>query len=93
MKCLLCSLHFLRESVLKRHYINYHLISEEDVYFKELFTPDTLEKTCHICHSDFQNARSKKKDMFLYHYGSGRQVGGRNPRNNGLPINILRRGP
>ena len=31
--------------------------------------------------------------MFLYHYGSGRQVGGRNPRNNGLPINILRRGP
>ena len=31
--------------------------------------------------------------MFLYHYGSGQKVGGRNPRNNGLLINILRRGP
>ena len=33
-----------------------------------------------------------KKHMFLYHYGTKQQVGGRGPRMNDLPINILRRG-
>ena len=31
--------------------------------------------------------------MFLCHYGTGRQVGGRGPGTSDLPFNILRRGP
>ena len=90
MKCLLCSLYLLRESILKRHYINYHLINKEDPYFRCLFNPDTLDRTCHICRFDFLSARSKKKDIFLYHYQQ--QVGGSRSGNNDLPLNILRRG-
>ena len=46
MKCLLCSLQFIREVVLKKHYVDYHSINDEDIYFQDLFTPDTLDKTC-----------------------------------------------
>ena len=63
----------------------------EDVHFRDLFTPDTLENFCQICSMNFKSARSKK-NMFLYHYGTTQQVGGRGPRMSDLPINILRRG-
>ena len=92
MKCLLCSLHFLRETVLKRHYINYHFVREDDAHFQNLFEPDTLDKTCGICRITFDSVGNKKKHMFLFHY---LQTGGRsvNPRISDLPLNILRRPP
>ena len=46
MKCLLCSLHFIEEKIMKKHYIDYHFINDEEIYFKDLFLPDTLDKTC-----------------------------------------------
>ena len=36
---------------------------------------------------------TKKKHMFLYHYGTKQQMGGRGPARSDLPLNILRRGP
>ena len=92
MKCLLCSLHFLRENVLKRHYINYHFIREDDAHFQNLFEPDTLDKTCRICRITFDSAGNKKKHMFLFHYlqTEGRSV---HPRISDLPLNIMRRPP
>ena len=92
MKCFLRSLHFLRENVLKRHYINHHFIREDDAHFKSLFEPDTLDKTCRLCRITFDSAGNKKKHMFLFHY---LQIGGRggNLRMIDLPLNILRRGP
>ena len=62
MKCLLCSLHFIKEQVLKKHYVDYHFINDEDIYFKDLFLPDTLDKTCRICNVIFKSSRSKKKN-------------------------------
>lgn len=32
MKCLICSLYFIRESLLKNHYAAYHFINEEDIF-------------------------------------------------------------
>ena len=94
MKCLLCSLHFIRESALKKHYVDYHFISDQDIFFKELFLPDTIEKMCRICRETFKSSRSKKNHMFLFHYGKHQQLGGnRDPRNSTLPINVLKRGP
>ena len=61
MKCLLCSLHFIKEQVLKKHYVDYHFINDEGIYFKDLFLPDTLDKTCRICNVIFKSSRSKKK--------------------------------
>ena len=44
MKCLLCGLNCSSEKVIKKHYVNYHQIKENDTYFKDLFLPDTAEK-------------------------------------------------
>ena len=66
MKCLLCSLHFIEEKIMKKHYIDYHFINNEDIYFKDLFLPDTLDKTCRICNVIFKSPRSKKKHMFCF---------------------------
>ena len=94
MKCLLCSLHFIQESVLKKHYVNYHFINDQDIFFKDLFTPDTNDKTCRFCKETFKSSRSKKNHMFLFHYGKHQQMGGnRGPRTSALPINVLKRGP
>ena len=91
MKCLLCSIQFLSESMLKRHYINHHCRNEDDVHYKNLFEPDTLDKTCRICRTVFDSLRTKKKHMFLFHYLQTGGSGGR--RTSDLPLNILRRGP
>ena len=93
MKCLLCILHFMRENVLKKHCFNHYLINEEDAHFKDLFLPDTVDKTWRICRSTFNTARSKKKHMFLFYYGTRQQVGGRGPGTSDFPISVLRRGP
>ena len=94
MKCLLCSLHFIKEQVLKKHYVVYHFINDEDIYFKDLFLPDILDKTCRICNVIFKSPRSKKKHMFLFHYGKDKQIGGnRSQRTSTLPINVLNGGP
>lgn len=92
MKSLLYSLHFLRENILKKHYLNHHFINEEDVHFKDLFTPDTIDKTYRICRSTFNNARSKKKHMFLFHYGTKQHIGSSGSGTSKLPLDILRRG-
>ena len=42
---------------------------------------------------NFDNARMKKKHMFLFHYGTKQQIGGRGPRACDLPLNIIKRGP
>ena len=94
MKCLLCSLQFIREQILKKHYVDYHFINNEDIYFQDLFTPDTFDKTCRICNVIFKSPRNKKKHMFLFHYGKHKQMGGnRTQRTSTLPINVLNRGP
>ena len=94
MKCLLCSLQFIREVVLKKHYLDYHSINNEDIYFQDLFTLDTFDKTCQTCNVIFKSPRNKKKHMFLFHYGKHKQMGGnRTQRTSTLPINVLNHRP
>ena len=91
MECLLCSLKFTKVKFIKKHYVNYHAVNEDDPHFVELFKPDTVERKCRICCVKFDSARLKKKHMFLYHYGQ--QMGGsRNLRASDLPLNILKKG-
>ena len=74
--------------------MDYHFINDEDIYFKDLFLPDTIDKTCRICNVIFKSPRSKKEHMFLFHYGKHRQIGGnRAQRTSTLPISVLNRGP
>ena len=89
MKYLLCNLSFSIGETLKNHYIWQHLVNENDVYIKGLFTLDTNYKGCDICMIDFDNSRSRKNHMFLFHCN---QMGG-NRGNQQFSVNILRRGP
>ena len=90
MECLLCNLKFMKEHVIKKHYVDYHAVNENDIHFMELFKPNAIDRKCRICRVKFDSARLKKKHMFLYHYGQ--QIGSRGPRVSDLPLNILKRG-
>ena len=81
----------MKENVLIKHFINYHAVNEDDVFLKNLFKPDTLEKKCKICRVNFDTARMAKKHMFLFHYCTKQQIGG--ARVSDLPLNIISRGP
>lgn len=69
MKCLLCNATFLSEVDLKNRYFRKHSINENNIYLNDLFRPDTIYKGCDICDMDFENSRSKKNNMLLFHYG------------------------
>ena len=60
MKCLLCRLICSSEKVLKKHYVNYHQIKENDAHFKDLLLPDALEKKFKFCDIIFKTCRQKK---------------------------------
>ena len=65
MECLLCSLKFLKVDIAKKHYVDYQAVNEKDPHFLGLFKPDTIEKTCKICHVKFDTCRLKKKAYFF----------------------------
>ena len=81
----------MKENVLKKHYVNYHAVNEDDFFFKNLSTSDTLDKKCKICRVNFDTARMAEKHMFLYHYGTKPHIG--SARVSDLLLNINRRGP
>ena len=51
----------MKENVIKKHYVNYHAVNEDDFFFKNFFTSDTLDKKCKICRMNFDTARMAKK--------------------------------
>ena len=69
MKCPRCRLDCIEVSTMKKHLVNYHSVNDQDIFFKELFQPDTIEKTCQISKETFKSCRLKKMHAFLYHYG------------------------
>ena len=50
---------------MKKYYVDYDFINDEDIYFKELFLLDTLDKTCRICNVIFKSPRNKKTLVFV----------------------------
>ena len=50
---------------MKKHYVDYNFINDKDIYFKELFLLDTLEKTCRIANVIFKSPRNKKTHVFV----------------------------
>ena len=66
MKCLLCGLNCSSEKVIKKHYVHYHQIKENDTYFKDLFLPDTIERKCNFCDIVFKTCRQKKNTYVFF---------------------------
>ena len=90
MKCLQCGLNCSTEKVIKKHYVDYNQIKENDTFFKDLFLPATIEKKCNFCDIIFKTCRQKKIHMFFFHYDTKKRFGG--SQGSTLPINILKRG-
>ena len=57
---------YIREQLMKKHYVDYKFINDEDIYFKELFLLVTLDKTCRICNVIFKSPRNKKNTCFCF---------------------------
>ena len=89
MKCLLCGLNCSTEKVIKKH-VNFHKIKEDDIFFKDLFLPDTLEKKWNFCNIFFKTCRQKKIHMFFSIMVQKKQFGG--SKRSTLLINILKCG-
>ena len=66
MKCLLCELNCSTEKIIKKHYVDYHQIKENNPFFKDLFLPDTLEKKCKFCDVIFKTCRQKKNTYVFF---------------------------
>ena len=90
MECLLCDFQFNKVNLRKNHYVCFHKVDENSLYFLDLFEPDTIDCVCGICNVKFDTCRKKKNHMFLCHY-STKQSGGRLQRACDLPLNILKR--
>ena len=53
---------------MKKHYVDFHGVDENNTYFLELFQPDALNRRGVKCSVMFLTCRMKKNHMFLYHY-------------------------
>ena len=67
MKCLLSGLNCSTEKIIKKHYVDYQQIKENDVFLKDLLLPDTLEKKCKFCDIIFKTCK-KKKNAYVFFF-------------------------
>lgn len=76
MRCLLseCDSKFLSIELLKDHYVYKHSIDRNYIYFKDIFSPNTISKRRDFDCVEFKNCRRKKNHMFLCLYGH-QQIG------------------
>ena len=44
IECLLCDLKCTTVKIMKKHYMDYHTVDENNPHFIELFKPDTVER-------------------------------------------------
>ena len=87
MRCLLCSSNFMTDETLRIHYIIQHSANENDYFFKDLFLPDNILKSCDIYMNEIKNCRVKKNHMFLFHYN----LSGGSRMNQQLPVSVVTR--
>ena len=74
MKCLLCKYNASNKSELKKHYVKYHNINENNVFFKKLIDQkdNVIHGTkCKICNEFVIN---KVAHNFLTHYEKGLSI-------------------
>ena len=77
MKCLLCKFISKSKSEIENHYINFHNVDKENVYFKKLLTKkdDVFSgERCSKCNEFIPTAEYKKSHNFLKHYKDGKEL-------------------
>ena len=66
----ICDATNFSDDVLKSHYQDYHSINENDYFFRELFSSDSVLQRCDECKLEFKRCRLKKNYNFLLRRGS-----------------------
>ena len=77
MKCLLCKFIAKNKSEIENHYINFHNVDKENVYFKKLITKKNdvfVGEKCVKCDEFIPTAEYKKSHDFLRHYKDGKEL-------------------
>ena len=54
--------------ILRGRYISEHLVDDNNDTFRDLFSPDTNSRRCHICELEFGKYKMKKNHKFLLYY-------------------------
>ena len=76
MKCLLCKFETENTKEIKRHYINFHNIDENNNYFQRLLVNENdviVGDRCPKCSEFIPTLKYKKSHNFLKHYENGRE--------------------
>ena len=77
MKCLLCKFIAKDKSEIENHYINFHNVDKENVYFKRLLGKKNkffLGEKCLKCNEFIPTANFKRSHDFLKHYKDGKEL-------------------
>ena len=77
MKCLLCKFIAKEKSAIENHYINFHNVDKENVYFKRLLGKKNnvfFGEKCLKCNEFIPTANFKRSHDFLKHYKDGKEL-------------------
>ena len=76
MKCLLCDFKSNETNGVKNHYINFHNLDPNNVFFKRLFEDqiNVFHRRCVRCNEFLLTTKFKSYHDFLKHYSSGKNV-------------------
>ena len=77
MKCLLCNFKSNETKEVKNHYLNFHNVDRNNVFFKRLFEDQNkvfYRRRCLRCNEFLPTTKFKSYHDFLKHYSSGKNV-------------------
>ena len=77
MKCLLCKFIAKDKSEIENHYINFHNVDKENVYFRRLLGKKNnvfFGEKCLKCNEFIPTANFKRSHDFLKHYKDGKEL-------------------
>ena len=77
MKCLLCKFIAKDKSEIENHYINFHNVDKENVYFKRLLGKKNnvfFGEKCLKCNEFIPTVNFKRSHDFLKHYKDGKEL-------------------
>ena len=77
MKCLLCKFKTNETKEVKNHYLNFHNVDRNNVFFKRLFEDQNNVfhgRRCVRCNEFLPTTKFKSYHDFLKHYSSGKNV-------------------
>ena len=77
MKCLLCKFRAKNAEEIEKHYINFHNVDQNNIYFQRLLENENdvlVGERCSKCSEFIPTLKYKKSHDFLKHYKNGREA-------------------